>query len=87
MQLHHRCNWGTMILITKQDCSKCDYVKSKIDLSKVRVVDSKSPVGLTEIIKHDIGHGQYPILINDGNVYRGAVNAIRGYNGKAPLDG
>jgi len=63
-----------IILFTKNDCGKCEHVKSKMpkDL-KLRIVNADELDGLAEAAFYEITELIFPVLVVDGEVVEGAI--------------
>ena len=64
-----------VILFTKKDCQKCDYVKGKIPEGlQMRILDMDSVEGTAEAAYHELIGRHTPILVVDGEVYESAID-------------
>jgi len=63
-----------VILFTKPDCEKCDYVKARIptDLN-VQIMDMTSVDGMAHAAYHELIGKYTPILVVDDEVVEGAI--------------
>jgi len=63
-----------IILFTKNDCGKCEHVKSKMpkDL-RLRMVNADETDGLAEAAFYEITELIFPVLVVDGEVIEGAI--------------
>ena len=63
-----------VILFTKNDCGKCEHVKSKMPKNlKVRIVNADELDGLTEAAFYEITEKVFPVLVVDGDIVEGAI--------------
>lgn len=76
-----------MKLFTKPNCPKCDWVKTKVDLNNVEVVNADEPRGMAELAYYELFGEPMPILILDNDeVVTGAIKikkAIEVENGNS----
>ncbi|MBI5001148.1 MAG: hypothetical protein HZB92_06445 [Euryarchaeota archaeon] len=64
-----------IILFTKKDCQKCDYVKGKIPEGlELRVLDMESVEGTAEAAYYELIGKNTPILVVDGEVVESAID-------------
>jgi len=73
-----------IILFTKNNCSKCEHVKSKMpkDL-KLRIVNADELDGLTEAAFYEITEKIFPVLVVDGELVEGAIPILDRMNALA----
>lgn len=65
-----------MILITKKDCQKCEWVKDRLPPGiDIEIMDAKSPDGLSHLAYHEkVDNNKFPMLITDDErVIEGAI--------------
>ncbi|MEW5936907.1 MAG: hypothetical protein AB1665_03690 [Candidatus Thermoplasmatota archaeon] len=64
-----------IILITKQRCKNCEYVRSKVPEGlKVRILDIESVEGTAEAAYYEILDAHLPVLVVDDEPVRGTIN-------------
>ena len=64
-----------VLLFTKPDCNKCDYVKEKIPKNlDIKIMDMTTPEEMAEAAFLDLLKKYTPILVVDGDVFEGAIN-------------
>ena len=76
----------SLILITKQNCQKCDWVKSKIpDDADLRLLDAKSVDGMAILAYFEALSLKVPLLIDPRTetVIEGAINIKNAILGNA----
>ena len=62
------------ILFTKNDCGKCEHVKSKMPKGlDMRIVNADELDGLAEAAFYEITEKIFPVLVIDGEVVEGAI--------------
>ena len=63
-----------VLLFTKPDCEKCDYVKNRIpeDLS-IQVIDMSTPDGMAHAAYYELLEKYTPILVVGDEVVEGAL--------------
>ena len=87
-----------LILFTKPDCQKCDYIKKRIpeDVAvstreeyayttedvKIRIIDMTTTDGLAEAAYYEILEKNLPILVADEEVVEGAINILSCINSR-----
>ena len=55
-----------MKLLIKNNCEKCDWLKSKISLDGIEVINAETREGMAELAYHErLEVNQFPILILD----------------------
>lgn len=63
-----------IILFTKPNCQKCDYVKSHIPEGvHPRIVNTSEAEGLAEAAYYELLNKNLPILVVDDEVFEGAI--------------
>ena len=63
-----------ILLFTKPDCQKCDYVKERMPEGlEIDYVDTSTPEGLAEAAYYEILGKNVPILVVDEQVVEGAI--------------
>jgi len=63
-----------IILFTKNDCGKCDHVKSRMpNKLDIRIVNADELDGLAEAAFYEITEKIFPVLVVDGEVVEGAI--------------
>ena len=63
-----------ILLFTKPDCQKCDYIKERIPTGlDITYVDTSTPEGLAEAAYYEILGKNVPILVVDEQVVEGAI--------------
>jgi len=63
-----------IILFTKPDCQKCDYVKARLpDGLNLRTVNTSEAEGLAEAAYYELLNRNLPILVVDDEVFEGAI--------------
>jgi glutaredoxin len=66
-----------IILFTKPDCQKCDYVKSHLPEGvQPRIVNTSDADGLAEAAYYELLHKNLPILVVDDEVFEGSIIII-----------
>ncbi|HSA35645.1 MAG TPA: hypothetical protein P5202_03665 [Methanomassiliicoccales archaeon] len=66
-----------ILLFTKPDCQKCEYVKSHLPEGvSPRIVDTSIADGLAEAAYYEILHKNLPILVVDDEVFEGSIVII-----------
>ena len=69
-----------MILVTKKDCQKCDWIKQKIDLHNINgieIVDGESIDGMSILAYNELLEGKsFPFLIIDDDTRMDGTNVI-----------
>ena len=72
-----------LILFTKPDCQKCDYIKKGIPEDvKIRIIDMTTTDGLAEAAYYEILEKNLPILVADEEVVEGAINILSCINSR-----
>ena len=67
-----------VLLFTKPDCQKCDYVKEKIPESlDVKIMDMTSPEGMAHGAYHEVLEKYTPILVVGDEIVEGAIKIKR----------
>lgn len=70
-----------MVLFTKPDCQKCDYIKKRLPEDvEIRIVDMTTTDGLAEAAYYEILDKNLPILVADEEVIEGAINILSRIN-------
>jgi deoxyxylulose-5-phosphate synthase len=63
-----------ILLFTKPDCQKCDYVKERLpDGLIISIVDTTTAEGLAEAAYYELLNKNTPILVVDDEVFEGAI--------------
>lgn len=63
-----------VLLFTKPDCDKCDYVKAKIPENlNLRILDMTTTDGMAHAAYHEILEKYTPILVVGDEVVEGAI--------------
>ena len=63
-----------IILFTKNNCGKCEHVKSKMPKGiDMRIVNADEIDGLAEAAFYEITELIFPVLVVDGEVVEGAI--------------
>ncbi|NLI73987.1 MAG: hypothetical protein GX369_04355 [Euryarchaeota archaeon] len=63
-----------ILLFTKPECQKCDYVKDRMPGNlEISYVDTSTPEGLAEAAYYEILGKNVPILVVDDQVVEGAI--------------
>jgi len=66
-----------ILLFTKPDCQKCDYVKERIpDGMEVQFIDASTVDGMAEAAFYELMEKPTPILVVDDEPITGAINII-----------
>jgi len=66
-----------ILLFTKPDCPKCDYVKERIpDGMDVKLIDSSTVDGMAEAAFYELMEKPTPILVVDDDPTIGAINIL-----------
>lgn len=66
-----------IILFTKPDCQKCEYVKTHLPEGvQPRIVNTTEADGLAEAAYYELLHKNLPILVVDDEVFEGAIVII-----------
>ncbi len=66
-----------IILFTKPDCQKCEYVKSHLPEGvQPRIVNTSDADGLAEAAYYELLHKNLPILVVDDEVFEGSIVII-----------
>jgi len=66
-----------IILFTKPDCQKCDYVKSHLPEGvRPRIVNTSDADGLAEAAYYELLNKNLPILVVDDEVFEGSIIII-----------
>ena len=75
-----------MTLFTKENCSKCDFVKKHVDLDRlgvsVEVLGPENPPALAHLAWHglvNLAEKQLPLLVLDDSSYIAGAIPIKGY--------
>lgn len=72
---------SNLILFTKSDCQKCDYIKKRLPEDvKIRIVDMTTAEGMAEAAYYEILDKNLPILVADEKVVEGAINILSNIN-------
>lgn len=70
-----------LVLFTKPDCQKCDYIKKRLPEDvKIRIVDMTTADGMAEAAYYEILDKNLPILVADEEVVEGAINILSRIN-------
>jgi glutaredoxin len=63
-----------IILFTKPDCQKCEYVKSHLPEGlDMRMVNTTEAEGLAEAAYYELLNRNLPILVVDDEVFEGSI--------------
>ena len=63
-----------ILLFTKPDCQKCEYVKGRLPEGvDVNLVDTSTAEGLAEAAYYELLNKPTPILVVDDQVFEGAI--------------
>lgn len=63
-----------IILFTKPDCQKCDYIKSHLPEGiDMRMVNTDEADGLAEAAYYELLNKNLPILVVDDEVFEGSI--------------
>jgi hypothetical protein len=63
-----------VLLFTKPDCDKCDYVKARIPASlEVKILDMTTTDGMAHAAYHEILEKYTPILVVGDEIVEGAI--------------
>jgi glutaredoxin len=63
-----------IILFTKPDCQKCEYVKSRLPEGiDMRTVNTNEAEGLAEAAYYELLNRNLPILVVDDEVFEGSI--------------
>ena len=66
-----------IILFTKPDCQKCEYVKTHLPEGvEPRIVNTTDADGLAEAAYYELLHKNLPILVVDDEVFEGCIVII-----------
>lgn len=66
-----------IILFTKPDCQKCEYVKTHLPEGvQPRIVNTTDADGLAEAAYYELLHKNLPILVVDDEVFEGSIVII-----------
>jgi deoxyxylulose-5-phosphate synthase len=66
-----------ILLFTKPDCQKCDYVKERIpDGLEVSLIDASTAEGMAEAAFYELMEKPTPILVVDDEPITGAINIL-----------
>ncbi|HUV24093.1 MAG TPA: hypothetical protein VMW26_01550 [Methanomassiliicoccales archaeon] len=66
-----------ILLFTKPDCQKCDYVKERIPTGMdIQFVDASTPAGMAEAAFYELLEKPTPILVVDDEPIDGAINIL-----------
>jgi len=70
-----------VMLFTKPDCPKCDYVKQRIPEGlEVQVIDASTPDGMAEAAFYELLEKPTPILVVDEEPVIGAIRILKRLN-------
>jgi hypothetical protein len=70
-----------ILLFTKPDCQKCDYVKERIPTGmEIQLVDASTPDGMAEAAFYELLDKPTPILVVDEEPITGAINILNKLN-------
>jgi hypothetical protein len=70
-----------ILLITKPECQKCDYVKERIPPGmEIQFVDASTPAGMAEAAFYELLDKPTPILVVDDEPITGAINILNKLN-------
>lgn len=77
-----------VLLFTKPDCQKCDYVKERIPAGlEVQFIDASTPEGMAEAAFYELLEKPTPILVVDDASVTGAINILNKLKSLASEDG
>jgi hypothetical protein len=65
-----------IILFTKPDCQKCEYVKTHLPAGldgRLRLVNTTEAEGLAEAAYYELLNKNLPILVIDDEVFEGSI--------------
>jgi len=63
-----------LLLFTKENCDKCDYVKGKIPENlDIRIMDMNSPEGMAHAAYYELLERYTPILVVGDEIVEGAI--------------
>jgi len=63
-----------MLLFTKPECEKCDYVKARIPTGiNVKILDMTTADGMAHAAYHEILEKYTPILVVDDEIVEGSI--------------
>ena len=66
-----------VLLFTKPDCQKCEYVKERLPAGvKVNIIDTSTAEGLAEAAYHELLNKHTPILVVDDELFEGSINIM-----------
>lgn len=66
-----------IVLFTKPDCQKCDYVKERIpDGVEVQIIDASTAEGMAEAAFHELLDKPTPVLMVGDEPTIGAINIV-----------
>ncbi|OPY34148.1 MAG: hypothetical protein A4E32_00418 [Methanomassiliicoccales archaeon PtaU1.Bin124] len=66
-----------VLLFTKPDCQKCEYVKERLPAGlKVNVIDTSTAEGLAEAAYYELLNKHTPILVVDDELFEGSINIM-----------
>ncbi len=66
-----------MILFTKPDCQKCEYVKERMpEISGLQMLDATTVDGLTEAALYEIIEKPFPVFVVDDEIITGAIEIL-----------
>jgi len=73
-----------IILFTKPECQKCDYIKARLpDGLDIRIVNTSEAEGLAEAAYYELLNRNLPILVVDDEVFEGAIIILNKLKGLA----
>lgn len=82
--LHALSEMTEIILFTKPDCQKCDYIKARLpDGLDMRIVNTSEAEGLAEAAYYELLDRNLPILVVDDEVFEGAIIILNKLKGLA----
>ena len=63
-----------VLLFTKPDCDKCEYVKERIPANlEITILDMTTTEGMAHAAYHEVLDKYTPILVVDGDIVEGAI--------------
>jgi len=66
-----------VLLFTKPDCQKCDWVKERLPEGvEMQILDATTTDGLAEAAFYEIIEEPFPVLVVDEEVVTGAIQIV-----------
>ena len=82
--MHALSEMTEIILFTKPECQKCDYIKARLpDGLDIRIVNTSEAEGLAEAAYYELLNRNLPILVVDDEVFEGAIIILNKLKGLA----